>query len=191
MKKLIYRKLLKDYMSFFFIALISSGLIIWVFQAVNFLDIMIEDGREYTVYINYSLLNFPKIISRLFPFVLFFSIFYVLSKYELNNELIILITTSIFIAIAYSIIVFTLISIFKESEKKDERDYILELKSYKTSNTIFQISILLLICSIIFNPISNHYEFTPTLIAALLIIITLFCSAGKSVSLLYFYRRSI
>ena len=89
MKKLIYRKLLKDYMSFFFIALISSSLIIWVFQAVNFLDIMIEDGREYTVYINYSLLNFPKIISRLFPFVLFFSIFYILSKYELNNELII------------------------------------------------------------------------------------------------------
>ena len=89
MKKLIYRKLLKDYMTFFFIALFSSGLIIWVFQAVNFLDIMIEDGREYTVYINYSLLNFPKIISRLFPFVLFFSIFYILSKYESNNELII------------------------------------------------------------------------------------------------------
>ncbi len=89
MKKLIYRKLLKDYISFFLIALISSSLIIWVFQAVNFLDIMIEDGREYTVYINYSLLNFPKIISRLFPFVLFFSIFYILSKYELNNELMI------------------------------------------------------------------------------------------------------
>ena len=89
MKKLIYRKLLKDYMSFFLIALFSSSLIIWVFQAVNFLDIMIEDGREYSVYINYSLLNFPKIISRLFPFVLFFSIFYVLSKYELSNELMI------------------------------------------------------------------------------------------------------
>ncbi len=89
MKKLIYRKLLKDYMSFFLIALFSSSLIIWVFQAVNFLDIMIEDGREYTVYINYSLLNFPKIISRLFPFVLFFSIFYILSRYELNNELMI------------------------------------------------------------------------------------------------------
>ena len=89
MKKLIYRKLLKDYMSFFLIALTSSALIIWVFQAVNFLDIMIEDGREYTVYINYSLLNFPKIISRIFPFILFFSIFHILSKYELNNELLI------------------------------------------------------------------------------------------------------
>ena len=89
MKKLLYRKLLKDYMVFFCIALFSSGLIIWVFQAVNFLDIMVEDGREYSVYINYSLLNFPKIISRLIPFVLFFSIFYILSQYELNNELII------------------------------------------------------------------------------------------------------
>ena len=76
-------------MSFFLIALISSSIVIWVFQAVNYLDIMIEDGRDYTIYINYSLLNFPKILNRLFPFVLFFSLFHVLTKYENNNELII------------------------------------------------------------------------------------------------------
>ncbi len=89
MKKILFRKLLSDYISFFLIALLSSSIIIWVFQAVNYLDIMIEDGRDYVVYINYSLLNFPKIISRLFPFVLFFSLYYVTSKYENNNELII------------------------------------------------------------------------------------------------------
>ena len=89
MKKILFRKLLSDYISFFLIALLSSSVIIWVFQAVNYLDIMIEDGRDYIVYINYSLLNFPKIISRLFPFVLFFSLYYVTSKYENNNELII------------------------------------------------------------------------------------------------------
>ena len=89
MKKIIFRKLLLDYMSFFIIALISSGVVIWVFQAVNFLDIMIEDGRSYSVYISYSLLNFPKIINKLFPFILFFSLFYVTIKYENNNELII------------------------------------------------------------------------------------------------------
>jgi L-asparagine transporter-like permease len=115
----------------------------------------------------------------------------IISRDIYSNESIILITTTIFISIVYSIVVFTIINIFKESEKKDERDYIFELKSYKTSNTIFQISILFLICSIIFNPISNNYEFTPIMIASFLIIITLFCSAGKSVSLLYFYRRSI
>ena len=89
MKKIIFRKLLLDYMSFFLIALISSGIVIWVFQAVNFLDIMIEDGRSYSVYISYSLLNFPKIVNKLFPFILFFSLFYVTIKYENNNELII------------------------------------------------------------------------------------------------------
>ena len=75
MKKILFRKLLTDYMSFFLIALIGSSVVVWVFQAVNFLDIMIEDGRDYIVYINYSLLNFPKIISKLFPFVIFFSLF--------------------------------------------------------------------------------------------------------------------
>jgi len=89
MKKILFRKLLFDYMSFFLIALFSTSIIIWVFQAVNFLDIMIEDGRDYVVYINYSLLNFPKIVTKLFPFVLFFSLFYVTIKYENNNELII------------------------------------------------------------------------------------------------------
>tara|TARA_Y100001970_G_C14211341_1_gene847127 strand:+ start:91 stop:1182 length:1092 start_codon:yes stop_codon:yes gene_type:complete len=71
------------------IALFSASVVIWVFQAVNYLDIMIEDGRDYLIYINYSLLNFPKILSKLLPFVLFFSLFYVINKYEQNNELMI------------------------------------------------------------------------------------------------------
>jgi len=89
MKKILFRKLLKDYLIFFFITLFSVSIIVWVFQAVNYLDIMIEDGRNYLVYIKYSLLNFPKTFSRLFPFILFFSLFYVTIKYENNNELII------------------------------------------------------------------------------------------------------
>ena len=89
MKKILYRKLLLDYLIFLLLALVSAGTVIWIFQAVNFLDIMIEDGRDYLVYIKYSLLNFPKIISKIFPFILFFSIFYVTIKYEQKNELII------------------------------------------------------------------------------------------------------
>ena len=89
MEKILFRKLLIDCLIFFLITLVSSSIIIWVFQAVNFLDIMIEDGRDYLVYVNYSLLNFPKIVSKVLPFVFFFSFFYVISRYELNNELII------------------------------------------------------------------------------------------------------
>jgi lipopolysaccharide export system permease protein len=89
MKKIIFRKLLLDCLTFFFLALFGISLIIWVFQAVNFLDIMIEDGRNYNVYFNYTLLNFPKIISRIMPFALFISFSYTFIKYETNNELII------------------------------------------------------------------------------------------------------
>ena len=89
MKKIIFRKLLLDCLIFFFLALIGISTIIWVFQAVNFLDIMIEDGRNYSVYFNYTLLNFPKIISRIIPFALFFSFTYTFIKYESSNELII------------------------------------------------------------------------------------------------------
>jgi len=89
MKKIIFRKLLLDCLTFFFLALFGISAIIWVFQAVNFLDIMIEDGRNYNVYLNYTLLNFPKIISRILPFALFFSFSYTFIKYETNNELII------------------------------------------------------------------------------------------------------
>ena len=89
MKKIIFRKLLLDCITFFLLALFGISLIIWVFQAVNFLDIMIEDGRNYNVYFNYTLLNFPKIISRILPFALFISFSYTFIKYEANNELII------------------------------------------------------------------------------------------------------
>ena len=89
MKKILFRKFFSDCIVFFLIALFSSSLIIWIFQAVNFLDIIVEDGRDYFIYLNYSLLNFPKIISKIFPFALFFSFFYVINKYELNNELMI------------------------------------------------------------------------------------------------------
>ena len=47
MKKILFRKLLFDCLVFFAITLFSTGIIIWVFQAVNFLDIIVEDGRNY------------------------------------------------------------------------------------------------------------------------------------------------
>jgi len=90
MKKILYRNILIDCLIFFFIALISSSVIIWVFQAVNYLDLIVDEGRDYQIYFKYTLLSFPKIISKLIPFVIFFSIFYVISKYEINNELMIL-----------------------------------------------------------------------------------------------------
>ena len=89
MKKIIFRKISTDCLRFFLLSILSVSSIIWVLQAVNFLDFVTEDGHGFFVYLNYTLLSFPRIISRLFPFMVFFSIAYILLKYENKNELII------------------------------------------------------------------------------------------------------
>ncbi len=89
MKKILFKKILIDCFLFFLITLVSTSVIIWVFQAVNYLDIMIEDGRSFLVYTYYTLLSLPKILSKILPFALFFSFYFVLNKYEMNNELVI------------------------------------------------------------------------------------------------------
>ena len=89
MKKLIFKKISKDISLFFLITIISISVIIWIIQAVNFLDIISEDGHGLKVYFLYTLFSLPKIISKILPFIFMISIFYILIKYELNNELII------------------------------------------------------------------------------------------------------
>ena len=89
MKKILFRKILFDCLKFFIVTIIGTSVIVWVFQAVNYLDIMVEDGRNYQVYFKYTMLSLPKIISKIFPFAIFISFFYIFSKYENKNELII------------------------------------------------------------------------------------------------------
>ena len=89
MKKAIYRKLLADCIKFFLLILFTISTIIWVLQAVNFLDFVIEDGHGFFVYFNYTILSFPKILSAIYPFAIFLSFSYILLDYEDKNELII------------------------------------------------------------------------------------------------------
>ena len=89
MKKILFRKLLIDCFVFFLICLVSLSVIIWVFQAVNYLDLMIEDGKDHLTYLTFTILNFPKIFTKILPFSIFFGFLFIISKYELNNELMI------------------------------------------------------------------------------------------------------
>lgn len=86
-KKLIFKKFFLDNTYFFFICLASLSVIVWVIQAVNFLDFVTEDGHGLLVYFKYTLLNLPKIISKLMPFIFFVAIFYTINKSEDKNEL--------------------------------------------------------------------------------------------------------
>ena len=87
MKKLIFRKFAKDTLIFFVIMSLTVGLIVWTLQAVNYFDFVTQDGHGLKTYFTYTFFNFPKIIHRILPFILFISIYYTILNYELRNEL--------------------------------------------------------------------------------------------------------
>ena len=87
MKKLIFRNFAKDTLNFFLIMCLTIGIIVWTLQAVNYFDYVSQDGHGLKTYFSYIILNFPKIIHRIIPFIFFISLFYILNEYELKNEL--------------------------------------------------------------------------------------------------------
>tara|TARA_Y100000992_G_scaffold217412_1_gene150234 strand:- start:1186 stop:2334 length:1149 start_codon:yes stop_codon:yes gene_type:complete len=89
MDKLIFRKFSLDILNFFLIASFSITFIVWIIQAVNFLDLVSDDGHSLKIYFYYVFLNLPKIFSKTIIFVFFISIFYVINKYNNSNELIV------------------------------------------------------------------------------------------------------
>ena len=89
MKKILFNKLFLDVIKFFLLISLSLSLIIWVVQAVNFLDYISEDGHGIKTYFLITALNLPKIFSRIIPFCIFLSTFYIINRYETKNELLI------------------------------------------------------------------------------------------------------
>ncbi len=87
MKKLIFRKFARDTLIFFIIMCLSIGLIVWTLQAVNYFDFVTQDGHGLKTYFTYTILNFPKIIHRIIPFIFFITLFYLITNYEQKNEL--------------------------------------------------------------------------------------------------------
>ena len=112
MKKLIFTKFLKELTKAFFLTGASLSIIVWVIQSVNYLDLVIEDGHGLDIYFKYSLMNFPKIFSKILPLIFFFTLFYKILEYEKKNELLIFWTFGVSkaqfvnILISFSLIIF-------------------------------------------------------------------------------------
>ena len=81
MNKLIFRKFSLDILNFFLIASFSITFIVWIVQAVNFLDLVSDDGHSLKVYFLYTLFSLPKIISKILPFIFMISLFFIVIKY--------------------------------------------------------------------------------------------------------------
>ncbi len=86
-EKIVFKKFLSDNTYFFLLGAVSLSLIVWIIQAVNFLDFISEDGHSFDIYFYFTALNFPKIFKNILPFIFFISLFYTITKYEENNEL--------------------------------------------------------------------------------------------------------
>ena len=89
MKKEIFKNLYNEITVFFIVCSLTLSLIVWILQAVNFLDIVSEDGHSMATYFAYSTLNLPKILSKLLLLSFFISLFYILVNYEDKNQILI------------------------------------------------------------------------------------------------------
>ena len=118
MKKIIFKNFLRETTEFFILSSCAVTLIVWVIQAVNYLEFVTEDGHSFKIYFLYTIYSLPKIFSKLLPFMFFFSIFFTLIKYEEQNQTIIFWTnginklTFLNVIISYSFVFMILNSIF-------------------------------------------------------------------------------
>ena len=86
-KNLIFNNFFINVTKTLIFLLVAFSLIVWIIQAVNYLDFVTEDGHDLIVYFNYTLLNLPKILVRLTPLIFLITIYHVITTYEDNNEL--------------------------------------------------------------------------------------------------------
>ena len=89
----IYKHFLFELSRYFFLVLFTFTIIVWAVQAVNFLDLIVEDGHGVSVYLNYSLLIIPKILTKFIPLSFLIALFLTILKFEGENEFLILWTS--------------------------------------------------------------------------------------------------
>ena len=91
----IYKHFFLELSKYFFITLFTFTAIVWTVQAVNFLDLVVEDGHALSIYLGYSLLNIPKILTKFIPLSFLISLVLAIIKFENENEFIILWTAGL------------------------------------------------------------------------------------------------
>ena len=95
MKNTIYKYFFYEFSRYFIITLFALASIVWVVQAVNFLDLVTEDGHAFTIYFTYTLLTLSKVFTKLIPFCFLISTVLTILKFEKDNELIVLWTSGL------------------------------------------------------------------------------------------------
>ena len=95
LKNKIYKYLSGEIFKNFTTILLTFTAIAWTVRAVNFLDLMVEDGYSISIYFKYSVLNITNIITRFIPLAFLVSLTISIIKFERQKELLILWTSGL------------------------------------------------------------------------------------------------
>ena len=95
MKKTIYKYFFYEFVIYFTVTLFALAAVVWTIQAVNYLDLVTEDGHAFITYFYYSLLTLSKVLTKLIPFCFLTAIILTIIKFERDNELIVLWTSGL------------------------------------------------------------------------------------------------
>ncbi len=89
----IYQKYIVEILINFSIILLGLSVIALTIRAVNFLELIVENGYSLSTYFKFSFLNIFGLIPKFIPLSFFFSLFIFLRKHIKDNEFIILWTS--------------------------------------------------------------------------------------------------
>ena len=91
----IYQNFIKEIIKTFIVILFGLSVIAWTVRAVNFLDLIVENGYSILTYFQYSFLNLAAILTKLIPLSFLLSLMIFLVKQIQDNEFIILWTSGV------------------------------------------------------------------------------------------------
>ena len=95
LKNKIQKYIFKDIIKNFLTILLTFTAIAWTVRAVNFLDLIIEDGFNPYTYFKYSILNLSAILTRFTPLSFLIGLLLTIIKLEKQQEFLILWTSGL------------------------------------------------------------------------------------------------
>lgn len=135
----IYQKYIVEILANFSIILVGLAIIALTIRAVNFLELIVENGYSVSTYFKYSFLNIFGIIPKFIPLSFFFSILIFLRKHTKDSEFIILWTSgekkikivNLFLFISSFIFIFyILLSVFITPYSLNKSRQLLSMQDY-------------------------------------------------------------
>lgn len=86
-KNKIFKYFFEEFFKIFLLILLSFSTLLWITQAVRLLELVTEYGNSVSIYIQYMILSFPKMLDNSFLLCFSISLFFLFGKLNSSKEL--------------------------------------------------------------------------------------------------------